>query len=216
MDFLGLYKESIKRDLELRGLKFNDKRIYSFIDFGNVNYWYKKDIKDSDNKVIPKDKRIVVGIEKLSEFVKAFSIHQRFYYGIDTQDKKSWKITFLAKKYFKTITKPIQKIKHYLEEKDSQSLFKNSSYDVARKYIYIRKCNFDVEICLDAIRLIDEYDVFCLFSGDADFSCLADYLKKRGKKIVLFSSGYVSHLLKEKADVNINAQDIKKYITFIK
>jgi uncharacterized LabA/DUF88 family protein len=31
------------------------------------------------------------------------------------------------------------------------------------------KCNFDVELTIDALDLIGEYDAFILFSGDGDF-----------------------------------------------
>jgi uncharacterized LabA/DUF88 family protein len=63
---------------------------------------------------------------------------------------------------------------------------------------------------------MDRFDTYCLFSSDADFAYLLDFLKRKRKKIILFSAGYVTKQLKEKADLNINAQVIKKEITFIK
>ncbi|MFA6159692.1 MAG: NYN domain-containing protein, partial [Parcubacteria group bacterium] len=77
-------------------------------------------------------------------------------------------------------------------------------------------CNFDVEISVDAIKVIDHYDTFCLLSGDADFVHLARFLKEKGKKMILIKGGFVVRQLKEIADLVINAQDIKKYIAIVK
>ncbi|MBU3999984.1 NYN domain-containing protein, partial [Patescibacteria group bacterium] len=63
---------------------------------------------------------------------------------------------------------------------------------------------------------LEKYDTFCLLSSDADFAALAEFLKRRGKKFILISAGYVSHWLKDKADLNINAQRIKREIAVIK
>ncbi|MCX6713486.1 MAG: NYN domain-containing protein, partial [Candidatus Vogelbacteria bacterium] len=71
----------------------------------------------------------------------------------------------------------------------------------------------DVEIAVDAIRLLDKYDTFCLFSGDSDFTYLVRYLKKNKKKFIVIASGQVFHTLAELADLYINAQDIKAEIT---
>jgi uncharacterized LabA/DUF88 family protein len=51
-----------------------------------------------------------------------------------------------------------------------------------------------------------------LFSGDADFVSLINYLKKKGKKVVLFKGGYITSSLRNAADRVVNAQSIKKYI----
>ena len=88
--------------------------------------------------------------------------------------------------------------------------------DIAGAYIEIPKSNFDVEISVDALRLMEKYDTFCLFSGDSDFSYLAQYLKKKRKKIIIVASGQVFHTLKELADLYINAQDIKGSIAVTK
>jgi len=48
-------------------------RIFTFVDFGNVNYWYVKDRKNFDSALLPKNQRLIVGIEKLSSFVNLFS-----------------------------------------------------------------------------------------------------------------------------------------------
>ena len=80
------------------------------------------------------------------------------------------------------------------------------------EFIYLPKCNFDVEICIDAIRLMSKYDTFCLFSSDADFVSLIRFIKNNRKKVILIKGGHVQYSLKANSDKVINAQDIKEYI----
>jgi len=192
-------------------------RIYSFVDFGNVNYWYERDERDENGEVLREGEKLVVDIEKLCDFTKLFSDHARFYFGMDTKNKKSIYIIKKARACFdQTVTKPIQRIKHYLTGKDLSDNTRTVGQDNDGKYVYIPKCNFDVEIVVDTFRLIDRFDTFCLYSGDSDFAYLLEFLRRKKKQIILFSAGYVSCDLREKAGLNINAQNIKKYITFIK
>lgn len=61
----------------------------------------------------------------------------------------------------------------------------------------IEKGNMDVEITIDALHNINKYDIAILFSGDADFLALVNYLKNHGKKVYIFSSkDNISHELK--------------------
>lgn len=193
-------------------------RIFTFVDFGNVNYWYERDERDGDDKELANGEKLVIGIEKLANYTKNFSLQSRFYFGLDPRQNKSIAIIAKARKFFdKTITKPIQKIKHYLSDGENVKRGWERNVDQHGQYIYLPKCNFDVEMCVDAIRLADHYDTFCLFSSDSDFAPLADYLRRaKNKKVILFSSGYVSYWLKDKVDLNINSQTIKKQITFKK
>lgn len=207
-------------ELKLKNLGI-DKNKYGkicvFVDFGNVNYWYEKDEWNTDNNKLPANNKLVVEIKELAEFINLFSSHKRFYFGIDPENKKSIKIISKSREYFhKTITKPIQRIKHYLNRNEEDKTSRNISQDSKGKFISLPKCNFDVEISVDAIRFLSKYDTFCLFSSDADFAYLFEFLKRNRKKIILISAGYVSNQLKKKADLNINAQKIKKEITFIK
>jgi uncharacterized LabA/DUF88 family protein len=85
--------------------------------------------------------------------------------------------------------------------------------DYGGKFIKIPKGNFDVEISVDSMKLLDYYDTFCIFSGDSDFAYLIQYLSGKRKKIIVFASGNIYHTLKERADLYINAQKIKSIIT---
>lgn len=195
------------------------QRIYTFVDFGNINYWYEKDRKNFDGALLPKNQRLIVGIEKLSSFVNLFSDQKRFYYGLDKRDKSTWHITKLADRYnFKVNKKPIQWVKHYLDiEKDKNiKLNHKIKKDGGGIFIEIPKCNFDVEITIDAIRLINHYDTFALFSGDSDFSMLLRFLRSKGKKIILFYAGRISYSIKNHANLLVNAQKIKGSICILK
>lgn len=207
-------------ELKLNNLGIDKKKfgkIYTFVDFGNVDYWFEHDEKDAEDKILPEGHKLVIGLENLAKFLSLFSEHRRFYFGLDVKNPRSYHLSIKARSLFEYAgSKPIQKIKHYLRGAELKTNTRSLCADLHGSYIYIPKCNFDVEIAVDAIRLLEKYDTFCLFSSDADFAALAEFLKRRNKKFILFSAGYVSYWLKDKADLNINAQKIKRDITFIK
>ena len=79
------------------------------------------------------------------------------------------------------------------------------------------KCNFDVEIAVDAMRLSDNYDTICLLSSDADFAALIKHLKaKEAKKIILIKGGRIDGSLGRLLDLKIDASQTKPYIAHIK
>lgn len=205
--------EKLNIDLNIYG------PICSFIDFGNVNYWFEKDVQNIDGAILPLDQKFFIDLEKLYNFTDIFSTSSRFYYGIDPRNRGSVAFIDKARSYFgkhRVFSKPIQRIKHHLDDSEKKSNTRSLNYDVQGTYIYIPKCNFDVEICVDAIRLINEYKTFCLFSSDGDFIRLCEYLKKQGKKIILIKGGFAQSHLINTANVVINAQNIKEHITQIK
>lgn len=154
-------------------------------------------------------------LEKLKSFTDIFSDRTRSYYGEDPKNPGSLSFTYVMRKIFgkrDVVTKDLQKIKHYFEL-DEQKPTKNIVTDVdGKNYVEIRKCNFDVEISVDAIKMLEHYDTFCVFSGDADFVYLNNFLNKKGKRIIVIKGGYITTKLRESADLVINAQNIKKHI----
>ncbi len=193
-------------------------RTFSFIDFSNVNKWFENDNQDWNNKLLADDEKISIDLEKLKSFADIFSDRVRIYYGEDPKNPKSLGFTYLLRKIFgkrDVLTKDLQKIKHYLET-DEQAPEKYITTDEGGKqYIEIRKSNFDVEISVDAIKMLEHYDTFCVFSGDADFVYLNNFLKKKGKKVVVIKGGFILTKLRESAHLVINAQNIKKHIAKI-
>lgn len=192
-------------------------KIYSFVDFGNVNYWFEKYDRNFNNEIIKKGGKLIVDIEKLGNFVDLFSDKKFFYYGFDPARLSSLHIKHKAEKQarFKVISKEIQHIKHYIKLND------NFNADYLRKdrggnYVMIPKCNFDVELTIDAVRFLNEYNCFVLFSSDSDFASLLGYLKKKGKKVILIYSGHTSKHVLQQSDLQINAIRIKELICKIK
>ncbi len=215
MDLQELKKQFVCGELEITS---EYGRIFSFVDFSNVNKWFENDEQDWNNKLIADDKKLTVDLQKLKVFVDLFSERTRVYYGEDPKNAGSLSFIYVLRKIFgkrDVVTKDLQKIKHYIKLDEAET----SKYVVAdedgKNYVEIRKCNFDVEISVDAIKMIDHYDTFCIFSGDADFVYLNNFLRKKGKKVVIVKGGYITTKLRESADLVINAQNIKKHIAKI-
>ncbi|PJE64886.1 MAG: hypothetical protein COU90_00270 [Candidatus Ryanbacteria bacterium CG10_big_fil_rev_8_21_14_0_10_43_42] len=112
-------------------------------------------------------------------------------------------------------TKDVQKIKHYFEIDEPKPEKYVETDNDGKKYIEIRKSNFDVEIAVDAYKMLEHYDTFCIFSGDADFVYLNNFLKKKGKKVIIVKGGHILSKLRESAHLIINAQNIKRHIAKI-
>jgi len=209
-------------EFKLKALGIDKKlfgKVYSFVDFGNVNYWFEKDERDAQNKLLGENEKLIVDIEKLADFLDLFSDQKRFYYGWNARLETSWHLPIKAEKYgFIKVTKPIQFIKHYLDDLELKIVVQTKIKQdrSGNYYIEIPKSNFDVEISVDSIRLLKKYDTFCLLSGDSDFVRLIEFLKKNNKNIIIIAAGEVVRTLKENADNFINAQRIKGQITIIK
>jgi len=207
----------ILQNLEIDKDKFG--RIYSFVDFGNVNSWFRKSEEPFLGRLLKENERFSVDIIKLGGFVDLFSNKKFFYYGVDPHKDGSKHIQRVARKgaRFKTVSKFIQRIKHYIEKDEySDEERKILSEDGRGVYVEIPKCNFDVEMTVDILRHINEYDTLAIFTSDSDFAYLLSYLKQKGKKVILFYYGPTSYVLKKYPNLKINAQRIRDLIVFIK
>lgn len=108
-------------------------------------------------------------------------------------------LTVLKKSGYKLITKPLKLIKN------------------RRDGTHLRKANFDVEIAVEAMKRIDSFDTFILFSGDSDFDYLIKELKKRSKKVIVVSLKYhVAKELIQSSDFYLDLKKIKKEIERVK
>ncbi|OFZ10827.1 MAG: hypothetical protein A3D92_16555 [Bacteroidetes bacterium RIFCSPHIGHO2_02_FULL_44_7] len=148
------------------------KRTIVIVDFGNVDKW-KENL------------RWRVGIQELARLVKNFAQGskelRRFYYGSDYGPKERSKMLTLwsggvlnraEMNRFEVVTKSVKYI-HDSSETDG----------------YTKKCDFDVEMAVDLIRLKDSYDDIILFSGDGDLVYALRYLKDAfGKNSYVFSA----------------------------
>lgn len=140
---------------------FSDKnRTIVIVDFGNVDKW--------ENNL-----RWRIGIQELGRLVKNFAqgnkVLRRFYYGSDYgPHERSTSLTAWSKgvleradmNRFEVVTKPVK----YIHNSSNPSGFD-------------KKCDFDVEMAVDLIRMRDEYDHIVLFSGDGDLVYALSYLR---------------------------------------
>ena len=209
----------LKRQFVRSELKVDDTygTIHSYIEYGNVTYWFADDRQDADRNLIPEDKRIGIDIVGLQNFTQIIGDDARFYYGHppggDTSFMIKTKHVFGRNRVF---TKEIRYVRHYLTDAEVTINTRELFTDAKGSYVRIPKCNFDVEIAVDAMRNLDKYQTFCLFSSDADFVHLARFLKAKGKKFILVKGGPIDKSIREQADLIINAQDIKKHISCLR
>lgn len=105
-------------------------------------------------------------------------------------------LTVLKRIGFKLITKPLKIIKEEDAEKGGT-----------------RKANFDVEIAVDAVKLISSYDTLVLFSGDSDFEALVKTLKTEGRKVIVVSTKHhVSRELVKSCSQYLDLRRIKEKV----
>ncbi len=215
MDLQSLKAQMMREEF---GISNDYGRIVSFVDFANVNNWFREDRQDSSDQLLPEGARLSIDLEGLQTFLKYFSDDVRFYYGHEPSKIGSMSFLYKTKEVFgksRTFTKPIQWVRHHLSEDEIESTSQDLCTDQDGVYVRLPKSNFDVEIAVDAMKLIQNYDTFCLLSGDADFAYLNTYLRTKGKKVILIKGGHITSQLKQSVDLRINAQNIKKHITRI-
>jgi uncharacterized LabA/DUF88 family protein len=158
-------------------------RTMTIVDFSNVEKWkYSLGWE--------------IGIQELAKLVKHFSYGnqelRRFYYGSDfgPEEKSTamvpWSKAMIERasmNRFEVVTKRVKYIKN------------SSGTD-------IKKCDLDVEMAVDLIRLQESYDQAVVFSGDGDMTYAMQYLHDNfGKKFVVFAAR--NHVSKEVIDCSI-------------
>jgi uncharacterized LabA/DUF88 family protein len=96
-------------------------------------------------------------------------------------------------------------IKHHNEPPNAKFMdsLKKIGYEIRNRNLYIEKgpkkpyaSDWDVGIAIDAIDKINEYDTFCLASGDGDYAILIENLRARNKYVeVVTFNGTTSKLI---------------------
>lgn len=113
-----------------------------------------------------------VGVRELANLTKAFSSTKelrRFYYGSDYGKNTNsitltaWSKGILQMAQFNNLTVVTKRVKYI-----------NGSEE--------KKCNLDVEMTLDLIKMRRQYDHIVLFSGDGDMAHALEYVTKTYKK----------------------------------
>jgi NYN domain len=135
----------------LESFASRQNRTIVIVDFGNVDKW-------SVNLGWR------VGIQELGRLAKYFSIGakslRRFYYGSD----------FGPKERNTTLTRWSENVLRRADMNGFEVITKSVKYihDASRVDGYQKKCDFDVDMAIDLVRLEADYDSIVLFSGDGD------------------------------------------------
>lgn len=84
------------------------------------------------------------------------------------------------------------------------------------KDVYEWKGNLDVELTIDVLANLTNFDTLILMSGDSDFAALLDIVKMHRKRVLVMSTkGHISKELLDRAKY-INLSKIKEFIVFSK
>lgn len=138
-----------------------------YIDWANVYGWIKSLGRDIDP-------------EKLFKYLKSYKLIEQinFYFGEDKHPKSKQFLKDIKKIGYKLITKPVKYIPIVRVEGET---------------IYRRKCDFDMEICIDVHKALSKnIGGFIFFTGDGDFEPLYKLLIKKQKQvIVVYSAGHL-------------------------
>ena len=163
-----------------------------------------------------KSKKWRIDWEKFKAYFKRSYILDEIYYyeGIpskgfyfDTHPNPSIDDFNDAKKIKKKYLQSLKKIGFKVRSKPIGRVYDNTEGK------FKHKCNFDVELTIDALDSIDKFEAFLLCSGDGDFTKLIKYLKGKWKKtIVIAPSDRLSHDLEKAANKVIYLENIKEDI----
>ena len=138
-----------------------------FIDWANV-YGWTKSLKNE------------VDAEKLFSYLKSYSeiVDIRLYFGEDEHPKSK---EFLKKSHeagYTVITKPVKNI---------------LITEIEGKKIYRRKCDFDMEVCINVhAALRQDFESFIFFTGDGDYEPLYKMIIGQGKQVIIvYTKGHL-------------------------
>ena len=139
----------------------------AYIDWANV-YGWRKSLKREVNPA------------KVFEYLKRYEQIEdiRLYFGEDTHEKSKAFLQEAGKVGYTVVSKAVK----YILVGDFEG-----------QKIYRRKCDFDMEICIDVHRALKEnVESFIFFTGDGDFEPLYKLLIELEKQvIVVYSSGHL-------------------------
>ena len=138
-----------------------------FIDWANVHGW---------EKTLKRDVSLKKLFSYLSEYKEIKNI--RFYFGTDTNEKSVNFLKHAAGIGYSVTTKPVKYIP--VVEIEGQKILRS-------------KCDFDMEVCIDAHKILKEgVESFIFFTGDGDYEPLYKLLfGLRKQVIVVYTTGHL-------------------------
>ena len=138
-----------------------------FVDLANV-YGWEKFLKSE------------IDISALYKYLKSYKEISEisFYFGKDNNLKSEEFLKQAEKVGYKVVTKPVKYI--LIENPDNEKMYR-------------RKCDFDMEVCIDVHRKIAEgFESFVFFTGDGDFEPLYKLLINLKKQVVVvYTQGHL-------------------------
>lgn len=170
-----------------------------FVDWANVYGWRRRLNKEVDP-------------HKLYRYLKTYKEIKdiRFYSGLDKHPKSKQFLRKIKQIGFTVVTKEVKYVPVSLDSSHFKNLFqeikgslssmKNLETKDIEKILQIlsrsilrRKCDFDMEICIDVHKAIKSgFETFLFFSGDGDFAPLYNLLISQHKQvIVIFAHGHM-------------------------
>lgn len=159
-------------------------RIAVFVDGSNFFYMQTKDLG------------MLLDPKKLLDYIAQFGqIEDAYYYSGEDElqdNKQRGYLDMLPHIGYSLVTKRIKTIADYQSGGTK------------------RKANLDIEIVMDMLNTIDNYDLAVLVSGDGDFESPLQYLKSRGKRfIVMATDNFVASEIRRIAGMHfVNLVDI--------
>ena len=144
-------------------------RTIVFIDWANVHGWTKSLKREVDT-------------EQLFRYLKSYSeiADIRLYFGEDEHPKSKEFLEKSQQTGYTVITKPVKNI--LIAEIEGQK-------------IYRRKCDFDMEVCIDAHAILtknQDIQSFVFFTGDSDYEPLYKMFIGLGRQVVVvYTTGHL-------------------------
>lgn len=76
-----------------------------------------------------------------------------------------------------------------------------------------QKSNVDVDLAVDMLLLMEQYDTAVLMSGDGDYQAAVDAVQAKGKQVVVISTRkHIAKELIDSADLFIWLNDFRQYV----
>ena len=172
-----------KKSVSVLLRKYLSGRVAIFIDAANILYSQR-------------DLGWQVDYKKLAAYFreKFNLVFLGFYYGVIKENQGQQRFfDMLIDRGYTLRTKPVKYIK---TEKGT-----------------ILKGNLDIEIAFDILRLQRKFDTCVLISGDSDFEIILKYLRRRRKRVIVFSTkGHVSIELIRNCDKYFDLRKVRKIL----
>lgn len=171
-------------------------RVYVFIDASNL--W-----------AVQKAKGQLFDLAKLKDYLKdkhkASDIRVYYYDAYPDQKTREYSVEGKFKFYVY-----LEKALKFIVRKKPLKQIRITTED---RVIVEEKGNMDVEMAIDVVNQINNYDEAIFFSGDSDFLALIRFARNKGKKVYVYSSrNNVSTELRTGADGYTDVLSIDKDI----